>query len=109
MTATRDDGSRVSCEKRYFISSLGLDVEQAARPVRQHWAVEDGLHWVLDVTFREDESRIRRGNGAEVMSVLRRMALNLLKQNTTSKAGMKRKRKIAALDDKLRFEIIAWI
>jgi hypothetical protein len=62
-----------------------------------------------DVTYREDESRIRRGNGAEVMSVLRRLTLNLLKQNTTSTASMKRKRKIAALDDVLRTEIMAGI
>lgn len=109
VTATRDDGSNVSRETRYFISSLGLDVAQAAKAVRQHWAVENSLHWVLDVTFREDDSRIRRGHGAEVMAVLRRMTLNLLKQNTTSKASMKRKRKIAALDDKLRSEIIAGI
>ncbi len=55
---------------------------------------------------REDESRIRRGNGAEVMSTLRRLTLNLLKQNTTSKASMKRKRKIAALDEQLLSELI---
>jgi predicted transposase YbfD/YdcC len=109
VTATRDDGQKMSTQKRYFICSLGLDVERAAQAVRQHWGIENKLHWVLDVTFREDESRIRRGNGAEVMSVLRRMTLNLLKQNTTSKASMKRKRKIAALDNKLRSEIIAGI
>jgi predicted transposase YbfD/YdcC len=109
VTATRDDGQKTSTQKRYFICSLGLDVERAAQAVRQHWGIENKLHWVLDVTFREDESRIRRGNGAEVMSVLRRMTLNLLKQNTTSKASMKRKRKIAALDNKLRSEIIAGI
>jgi predicted transposase YbfD/YdcC len=84
-----------------------LDVETAAKAVRRHWGVENSLHWVLDVTFREDESRIRRGNGAEVMSVLRRLTLNLLKQNTTSAASMKRKRKIAAMDDALRTEIMA--
>lgn len=74
--------------------------------MRHHWAVENKLHWVLDVTFREDESRIRRGNGAEVMSTLRRLTLNLLKQNTTSNASMKRKRKIAIMDDTLRSELV---
>lgn len=107
VTATRDNGTTRSTEKRYYISSLPLDVETAARAVRRHWGVENSLHWVLDVTFREDESRIRRGNGAEVMSVLRRLTLNLLKQNTTSAASMKRKRKIAAMDDTLRTEIMA--
>ena len=109
VSATRDDGTKQSGEKRYYISSCGLDVQTIAKAVRYHWGIENRLHWVLDVTFREDESRIRRGNGAEVMSMLRRLTLNLLKQNTTSTASMKRKRKIAALDDKLRSEIIAGI
>lgn len=104
--ATRDDGHTVSTEKRYYISSLALDAEKAAASVRQHWAVENKLHWVLDVSFREDESRIRRGNGAEVMSTLRRLTLNLLKQNTSNKASLKRKRKIAALDENLRSVLI---
>jgi len=109
VTSLRDDGTNRSTEKRYYISSCPLDVETAARAVRRHWSVENSLHWVLDVTFREDESRIRRGNGAEVMSVLRRLTLNLLKQNTTSKASMRRKRKIAVMDDELRTEIMAGI
>jgi predicted transposase YbfD/YdcC len=109
VTATRDDGAKKSTETRYFISSCGLDIEAAAKTVRRHWSIENNLHWVLDVTFREDDSRIRRGNGAEVMSVLRRLTLNLLKQNTTSKASMKRKRKLAAINDTLRTEIIAGI
>jgi len=104
--ARRDDGNKTTTEKRYYISSLVLDAKKAAATVRHHWAVENKLHWVLDVTFREDESRIRRGNGAEVMSTLRRLTLNLLKQNTTSKASMKRKRKIAIMDDTLRSELV---
>lgn len=104
--ATRDDGNTISTEKRYYISSLPLDAEKVLATVRGHWAVENKLHWVLDVTFREDESRIRRGNGAEVMSTLRRLTLNLLKQNTTSKASMKRKRKIASMDDALRSDLV---
>jgi hypothetical protein len=62
-----------------------------------------------DVTYREDEWRIRRGNGAEVLSVLRRLTLNLLKQNTTSRASLKHTRKIAAMDDQLCAEISAGI
>lgn len=107
VTAIREEGHHVSTEKRYFISSRPLGVASVSRAVRHHWAIENSLHWVLDVTYREDESRIRRGNGAEVMSVLRRLTLNLLKQNTTRKASLKRKRKIAAMDDGLRSEIIA--
>lgn len=66
----------------------------------KHWAVENKLHWVLDVSFREDESRIRRKNGVEVMSTLRRLTLNLLK------VSMERKRKIAIMDDTLRSELV---
>lgn len=109
VTSTRDDGNTKSQEIRYYISSRPLEVDVVANAIRRHWAVENSLHWVLDVTFREDESRIRRGNGAEIMSVLRRLTLNLLKQNTTSNASLKRKRKIAAMDGELRSEIIAGI
>jgi predicted transposase YbfD/YdcC len=105
----RDDGKTCSKEKRFYISSCLLNVDVVSNAIRRHWAVENSLHWVLDVTYREDESRIRRGTGAEVMSVLRRLTLNLLKMNTTSKASLKRKRKIAVMDDKLRSEIIAGI
>ena len=109
ITSTRDNGENSTTEKRYYISSLALDAKRAADTVRSHWAVENKLHWVLDVTFREDESRIRRGNGAEVMSTLRRITLNLLKKNTSSKASLKRKRKIAALDEKLLTDLIQGI
>ncbi len=66
----------------------------------------NSTHWVLDVSFREDESRIRRGHGAEVMSTLRRLTLNLLKKNTTSKASLILKRIIAAMIDKFLTELI---
>jgi len=109
ITSIREIGERRTTEQRYYISSLALDASKAADAVRSHWAVENKLHWVLDVTFKEDESRIRRGHGAEVMSTLRRLTLNLLKKNTTSKASLKRKRKIAALDEKLLTELIQGI
>jgi predicted transposase YbfD/YdcC len=99
ISATREIGDKTTTEKRYYISSLPINAQQANSAVRQHWSIENKLHWVLDVIFREDESRIRRGNGAEVMSTLRRITLNLLKNNTTTKAGIKRKRKMAALDE----------
>ncbi len=93
--STRETDNKVTTEKRYYISSLALNPKKAADAVRSHWAVENKLHWVLDVSFREDESRIRRGNSAEVMSTFRRLTLNLLKKNATSNASLKRKRKIA--------------
>lgn len=97
---------KVSNETRYYISSHEVNAPYAAKIIRGHWEVENKLHWVLDVTFKEDESRIRRGHGAEVMNAMRKIALNLLKQNTTRKASMKRKRKIAALDDSFRAELL---
>lgn len=97
---------QVSHETRYYISSHDVDAAHAARIIRGHWEIENKLHWVLDVTFKEDESRIRRGQGAEVMNAMRKIALNLLKQNTTREASMKRKRKMAALDDAFRAELL---
>ncbi|RYV03848.1 ISAs1 family transposase [Shewanella sp. OPT22] len=88
-------------EIRWYISSLKLDAQQCLHAVRSHWQVES-MHWVLDMTFREDESRIRKGNGALMFNVLRKIAINLLKQDETKKASLARKRKMAALDDDFR-------
>jgi predicted transposase YbfD/YdcC len=73
-------GERVSTEVRYYITSFGQDVGRLAEAVRGHWGIEDSLHWVLDVTFREDDSRLRSGYGAENFAVIRHIALNLLKR-----------------------------
>ena len=63
--------------------------------VRAHWGIENSVHWVLDVAFGEDDSRVRKGNAAQNLSVLRRMALNMLKRETTSQGGVAAKRKRA--------------
>ncbi|MFA0523260.1 ISAs1 family transposase, partial [Vibrio sp. 10N.222.52.C3] len=83
------------------ISSLTLNAQQALDAIRNHWQVES-MHWMLDVTFREDESRIRRGTGALAFNVLRKIALSLFKQDTSKNISMVRKKKIAALDDEYR-------
>ena len=75
-------------QKRYYISSLPAGAARHLDAIRGHWGIENSLHWVLDVAFREDESRVRKGNGPENLSVLRRMALNLLKRETTSKGAL---------------------
>ena len=85
-------------ETRWYISSLDLNTSQALDAVRSHWQVES-MHWVLDMTFREDESRIRRVHGALMFNVLRKISLNLLKQDSTKTASLARKKKLAALDD----------
>ncbi|MEZ9545419.1 MULTISPECIES: ISAs1 family transposase [Vibrio] len=92
---------KVSKETRWYISSLELDAEQALKAVRGHWQVES-MHWMLDMTFREDECRIRKGNGALAFNALRKIALNLFKFDTTQKMSMARKKKNAALNDEYR-------
>lgn len=95
-----------SIENRYYISSLTCDAKKFGQCVRDHWQVENCLHWVLDVAFREDESRIRIGNSAENLSWIRKMALNLLKKETTAKVGIKNKRLNAGWDNKYLLKII---
>jgi len=85
-------------ETRYFLSSLPGNAEQHLHAVRSHWRIENQLHWVLDVTFREDDCRLRKGNGAQNFAVLRHIALTLLKQERTLKRGVKTKRLKAAWD-----------
>lgn len=95
--ATREIDGRKSTETRYFISSLtGDSAKKFAHAVRSHWAVENSLHWVLDMAFDEDQSRVRKGNAAENMAMLRHVALNLLKGDTTTrKVGIATRRKKA--------------
>jgi predicted transposase YbfD/YdcC len=96
----RTIGDKTTREQRYYLSSLpAKDARKLSRAIRGHWAVENSLHWVLDVGFREDESRVREGHGAENLSTLRRIALNLLKQDTTTKLGIKNKRLAAGWDE----------
>jgi predicted transposase YbfD/YdcC len=83
---------------RYFISSLTCGAAEMLRHVRAHWGIENSLHWVLDIGFREDESRVRKGHGAENLSRLRHIAVNLLKQETSARIGMHGKRLHAAWD-----------
>jgi predicted transposase YbfD/YdcC len=97
--STRTVGVQTTIERRYYISSLeGTDARAMAAIVRGHWSIENQLHWSLDMAFREDESRIRRGHAAENFSRLRRIALNLLKREKTNKVGIKAKRLRAGWD-----------
>jgi predicted transposase YbfD/YdcC len=89
--AIREINSQRTVERRYYLTSLPLDVATFARAVRGHWGIENKLHWVLDVCFREDQSRARSGHAAENLATLRRLALNLLKRERTKKRGIKGK------------------
>jgi predicted transposase YbfD/YdcC len=89
-----------STEVRYFISSLpGDDAEKFADAVRSHWSVENNLHWVLDVAFDEDQSRVRKDNAPENMAMLRHVALNLIKADKLVKRGIQTRRKLAGWDE----------
>ena len=81
-------------ETRYFISSRALTATDAAAAVRGHWAIENRLHWVLDVTFADDQSRLRKGHGARNMATVRHFALNLVR-TATDKRSIKSRRKLA--------------
>ena len=96
--ATRDIQGKVSCERRYYLSSLPLEVNLFARAVRSHWAIENNLHWSLDVIFGEDQSRARTGFAVANLGLTRRLALNLLRQDKTSTRSIKRKQRQAAFD-----------
>jgi predicted transposase YbfD/YdcC len=97
--AERFVGDELSVETRYYLSSLPNDAGLLNEAVRSHWAVENSLHWVLDVTFGEDRSRIRKGNAPENFGLLRRLALCLLKKEATSKRSLKGKRLRASWDE----------
>jgi predicted transposase YbfD/YdcC len=88
----REASGKSSDEVSYFISSLPPKVRTLSKHVRGHWGVENGLHWTLDVTFSEDKSRIRKAAGPEIAAVFRRLALSILKQDTTLKENIHGKR-----------------
>lgn len=98
---------KVTAEIRYFVSSAQASPETLAMAIRRHWSVENGLHWVLDVGFREDTSRVRDRNAARNLALLRKIALNLARANTTLKASLKGKRKYAAWDNAFMATLIA--
>ncbi len=99
-------GGAQTIERRYFISSLEANAEQALKAVRGHWAIENELHWCLDIGFREDECRVREANSAENLATLRHIGLNLLKQEKSCKLGIKSKRKKAGWDEKYLLQVL---
>ncbi|WP_341328014.1 ISAs1 family transposase [Methylotuvimicrobium sp. KM2] len=96
---------KVTIEQRCFINSIKADARLFARAVRHHWGIENQLHWRLDVIFREDDNRIRKGNAAAIMTTIGHICVNLFQQEK-SKLSMKKKRLKAAWNDRYRARLL---
>ena len=107
VTAKRELGEKTTEETRYFISSLSAsNPEKLEQAVRSHWAIENNLHWVLDLAFDEDSNRARTGYSAANLAVIRHIALNLIKSEKTAKVGVKTRRLMAGWDNEYLLKII---
>jgi predicted transposase YbfD/YdcC len=95
-------------EERYYISSRKLTAEELAKTVRAHWAIENRLHWMLDVCFGEDDCMIRKDNAPQNLSLLKKIVLNLIRadKTDTAKTSLRLKRKRAAWDDDIRMKML---
>jgi|SaaInlV_200m_DNA_2_1039689.scaffolds.fasta_scaffold24173_1 predicted transposase YbfD/YdcC len=98
---------KIEVETGYYIASIESDAAQVLDATRSHWGVENKLHWVLDIAFREDESRTRKGNGAQNFATLRHIALNLLSREKTAKCGIKNKRLKAGWDEAYLLKVLS--
>ena len=98
---------KVEAQIRYLLTSCGDDPAVLVRAIRRHWSVENALHWVLDVTFREDDSRVRDRTAARNLALLRKIALNLAARDRDSRASLRGRRKRAAWDDDYMLQLIA--
>ncbi len=104
--ATREIKGEKNEEVRYFISSIKDNVIFISKSIRDHWGIENKLHWSLDVAFREDESRKRIGKSDENYSIVRRIALNLLKNEKSIKLGINGKRLKAGWDNEYLIKVL---
>lgn len=103
----RQEAEKVTTETRYFITSLTAQAERILSTARHHWGIENGLHWVLDIAFNEDQSRVRQGHAAENLAVIRHLVLNLLSQEKSLKVGKKNKRLRCAWDVEYREKVLS--
>lgn len=99
--------NKTTRDVQFYLSSLPCNAVEIGRAIRAHWGIENQLHWVLDVTFGEDASRIRTKNSPENFALLRRMAVSLLNQETSSKRSLRQKAKRAAMDSNYMLQVLA--
>ena len=100
-------GKQRKRERRYYLSSLEATAEEFGRIIRTHWSIENQCHWVLDVVFREDANRTRKGHAPKNFSTLLRIALNLLKEDKSLKGSLSKKRRHALLDLAYREKLLS--
>lgn len=106
VTSTRIIDNTTSTEKRYYILSNNPSAEKFGEAIRSHWSIENSLHWILDVSFGEDACQVRAENAAANFSLLRKIALSLLKQENSYKCGIKSRRKAAGWDENYLLRLI---
>lgn len=107
ITSERHIGDQVETQDRYFISSLDNDPERILQAKRSYWGIENSLHWVLDLAFNEDRSRVRKDHAPENLAVMRHMAVNLLKQEQSVKVGIRAKRMKCGWDTEYLLKVLA--
>lgn len=106
ISTVTEKGKATTSTSYSIYSQKGMTAKDYGESKRKHWGIENGLHWVLDIGFREDESRMRAGNAAENMNVLRQIGLNLLKQEKSCKMGVASKRKKCGYDEKYLYKVL---
>ena len=104
--STRETGNKIERETRFYITSLVLAAHLIGPIIRSHWAVENSLHWVLDMIFRDDECRVRKDHAPANFTTLKHMAYNLIRK-APGKDSLRLKRKVAAWDDEFLVSLIA--
>jgi predicted transposase YbfD/YdcC len=100
-------GDKEGTKTRYFVSSAQMKAKAFLKAKRSHWSIENRLHWILDIAFREDMSRVRKDHAPENLAVLRHMAIIMLKQEKTAKVGIHAKRLQAGWDEDYPLKVLS--